>query len=452
MFASYNQTLAEKHAVATLRLIQTAWYQRLWGDRYRLITENMRKFENDKGGYRLGSSVGGLATGEGGMCIVIDDPLNAEDANSQTERDKVLRWWDETMPTRLNDQIQGAYVLIMQRLHADDLAGHIMAQAAEPWDWMVIPMRYDPAFASVRATSLDWRDPREEEGELLWPERWPEYVLNPLEVRLGPWATAAQHQQVPVPRGGGIIPEEWWQDYNSDSAREECGVAPQASGGLAFPPVSYVIVSVDTAYKEEEQNDWNACTAWGVWHNARGWPRVILMEAWRWRGPLLGERLEGQERIEAEAEARKPGEFPKHFGLTERVLDTARRRRADMILIEDKSRGVDLGREIGRLLRFGEMVVRLEVPKGDKVSRLNATVPLFADKMVWAPTEKAWAMMVISEVAQVPKGRWDDLADSASQALLYLRDGQLVRLSTEADEEEAERARFRSQPAPLYDV
>lgn len=408
MFASYSQSVAEGFSVATLRLIQSPWYQELWGDRFKLLSENMRQFENDKGGKRLATSTTGGGTGLGGIVLVVDDSLNAEDANSQLEREKVIRWWTETMPTRLNDQIYGVKIVIAQRLHADDICGYIMG-TSERWDWLVIPMRYEPGYASVRTTSLGWSDPRSEDGELLWEERWPLSVVQQLETDLGPWAAASQLQQVPVPRGGGIILEDWWQDYNPDSAREECGVAPMANGGLGFPPVSYVLVSIDTAYKEDEANDWNACTVWGVWHNSKGWPRAIMMEAWRWRGPLLGVRLEGQSRIEFEAKARRPGDFPKEWGLTERVLDTARRRRADMILIEDKSRGVDLGNEIRRLLRPGEMQVRLEIPLGDKVSRLNSTVPLFADKMIWAPLDRAWATMVVSEVAQVPKGRWDDL-------------------------------------------
>ena len=122
-----------------------------------------------------------------------------------------------------------------------------------------------------------------------------------------------------------------------------------------------------------------------------------------------------------------------------------------MILIEDKTRSVDLNREIQDQLRPGEMSVRLEPVVGDKVTRLHATVPLFADKMVWAP-EKAWAQEMIDEVAQVPKGRHDDRADTAAQALIYLRANHLVRLGTEADEEEAERARFRPMREAPYDV
>lgn len=453
MFASYSQTLAEKLSVATLRLIQSPWYQRYWGDRFRLVSENMRKFENDKGGYRLSTSAGGTATGEGGMVVVIDDPLNAIDANSQTERDNVIRWWDESLPTRLNNQIEGAYVVIMQRLHEDDLAGHIIRTAKEHWDWLVIPMRYELGWDELRTTSLGWTDPRTEQGELLCAERWPRHILDPMEARMGPWASGAQHQQTPVPRGGGIVQPEWWQLYDEESAKAECGVAPTAGLALAYPPLSYVVVSVDTAYKEGEQNDYNACSAWGVWHNSKGWPRVVMLEAWHWRGPLRALRLEGQERIEAEEaeRSRRPGTFPNHWGLAERVLDTARRRRADIILIEDKTRSVDLNNEIRDQLKPGEMTVRLEPVVGDKVTRLHATVPLFTDKMVWAP-DKAWAQLLIDEVSAVPKGRHDDLADTAAQALIYLRANHLVRLGTEADEEEQERARFRPMAQAPYDV
>jgi predicted phage terminase large subunit-like protein len=169
------------------------------------------RFENDKTGYRIATSVGGLGTGEGGDVIVVDDPHNVEEALSDVQREAALIWWGETMSTRLNDPKTGAKVIIMQRLHEGDLAGHVLERGG--YEHLMIPMEYERDRHC--ATSLGWEDPRVREEELLWPSRFTPEAVATLKRDLGPYGTAGQLQQRPAPRGGGYFKEDWLRWYET---------------------------------------------------------------------------------------------------------------------------------------------------------------------------------------------------------------------------------------------
>lgn len=436
LFSSYSQTLSEGSSRKTRRLIGSDWYRQRWGSRVELRddADTVRKFELTAGGYRLATSVDGTLTGEGGMIIVVDDPLNAKQANYRTVREAANLWWDEALPTRLDDPINGAKVVIMQRLHQDDLAGHIMDRdTGGEWTELCIPMEYDPARSFV--TTIGWQDPRTEAGELMCPARWPAAELATLKADLGPFGVSSQLQQSPSPRGGGIVQRDWWQLWPP--------TPPEDGHTVKYPPVSFVALSVDTALGQKEENDWNACTAWGVFHDDRHKlrPSALMMEAWRARLPL---------RAQASDEPLDEAEKRKRWGLTEKIIDTARRRKADIILIEDKTRSKDLHDELRRLLRPGECSILLLPVVMDKVARLHAVVSMFADGLIYAP-DRIWAEEVIDEVIRFPRGKWDDYCDTVSQALSWLRQNAMLRLATEPDPDE-ERARNFKLPRPVYDV
>lgn len=206
---SYAHSLSVRDNVKCRRLIESPWYQTLFGDRFKLTDDQNTKirYENDKGGYRLATSVGGTATGEGGSIVSIDDALSAAEAQSENARDAVNDWWDNTMSTRLNDPKTGAYVCTMQRLHEKDLVGHILEKApAGEWTHLCLPARFEADHPHVWA-----RDPRKEKGELLWPERIGENELKALETALGSYGAAGQLQQRPAPREGGLFKRRWFQ-------------------------------------------------------------------------------------------------------------------------------------------------------------------------------------------------------------------------------------------------
>jgi predicted phage terminase large subunit-like protein len=220
--ASYAAQLSIRDSVACRRLIESAWYQSLFSEAFTLTSDQNTKgrFENDRRGYRLSASVDGAATGEGGDRIVVDDPHNVKDTDSPTKREAVIRWWSKTMATRLNDPKRSAKVVVMQRIHEKDLSAHIVEEEThEEWEHLCLPARFEPSHpvrSPEEPTKLGWKDPRSDEGELLWPERFDEEAQAKIEKSLGTYGAAGQMQQRPHPEGGGIVKRHWFgivEDY-----------------------------------------------------------------------------------------------------------------------------------------------------------------------------------------------------------------------------------------------
>ena len=209
LFSSYAESLSIRDSVKCRRLMMSPRYQRLinkYQPDFKFVGDQNTKtrFENNFGGYRLATSVGGALTGEGGDIIVIDDAHNVMNVESDIQRTFVIDWWKEAMSTRLNDPKTGAYVLIMQRTHEEDLCGYVLKQDEESqeWCWLCIPARYEVGDNRGRSP-LTFTDPRTEENEPLWPERFDEQQLQRLEKNLDEYGSACQLQQRPVPRKGG---------------------------------------------------------------------------------------------------------------------------------------------------------------------------------------------------------------------------------------------------------
>jgi len=211
-FASYDQRLSTRDSVKCRALLSSSWYRRLFvlskdsqsneTERFTLKGDQNQKtyYETDVGGYRLATSVGGHGTGEHPDRVVVDDPHSVLQSESDTERQGVLDWWNLTMSTR--GVARGARrVIIMQRLHKEDLSGVVLDQGG--WEHICLPMRYEPN--RMVPTCLGWTDPRKEEGELLTPIQFDEEKVAKIEKQLGPYGTAGQLQQRPAPRVGGMF-------------------------------------------------------------------------------------------------------------------------------------------------------------------------------------------------------------------------------------------------------
>ena len=203
LFSSYAQSLAIRDAVKSRRLIQSPWYQRHFGTSFKLAgDQNVKsRYDNDKMGYRVSTSVGGTATGEGGDVVVVDDPHNVNEAESDVIRDGVLIWWDEVMSTRLNDPETGSKVIMMQRSHQDDLGGHVLAQGG--YVHLMLPMEFEPDRKCI--TEIGFKDPRTKENELLAPNRVGLNAVRDLKRAMGSYASVGQLQQRPTSRGGNMI-------------------------------------------------------------------------------------------------------------------------------------------------------------------------------------------------------------------------------------------------------
>ena len=428
------ENLSARDSRRMRELVTSEWYRARWGDRVSLARDQNEKlnFQNEAKGFRIATAITSL-TGIRGDRVIIDDPHSVDSAASEAQRETEVTTFLEAIPTRLNDPVRSAIVVIMQRLHEDDVSGVILDRELG-YDHICLPMRYDETRPCV--TMLGVEDPRSEPGELLFPARFPATVVDRDEATMGPYATAGQFQQQPTPRGGGVIKVDWWQPWDDAS----------------YPPMDLVVASLDTAYTTKQENDFSALTVWGVFSSdsliaqatnvarrdgegfssvqrvyQEGVPRVMLMAGW-------------QERLE----------LP---DLVEKVAATCRRMRVDKLLIESKAAGISVSQELRRLYGHEDWAVQLINPGAiDKLARLYSVQHLFSEGMVYAP-DRHWADTVIRQCEVFPKGKHDDLVDTVSQALRHLRDLGVLSRSAERLAEVEEGMMHRGvAPQPLYPV
>lgn len=431
--ASYGHTLSLMSANRSRRLILSPWYQQHWGDRvvFRADQNTKGQYETTAGGSRQATSVGGGLLGLGGDILIADDLNNTEQVESEAERENVKTFWSEFSSTRLNDPRRSAIIVVQQRLHELDNSGLIL-DSGDDWVHLCIPMRYDASrsYHTIKLPQYEgedvWDDPRTEEGELMWPERFDEKAVQRLERELGPYMAAGRLQQLPVPKGGGILQSAWWQLWDAEAARAYG--REWHDGRKEFPDFELVVASLDTAYGEKEENDFSALTVWGIFIDKNKNRRAMLAYAWDVRKPLHGKVTEAlPNEPKPVFEARKK----ENMGLVELVADTCRRYGVRRLLIEDKTRGRDVAQEISRLYARENYGVELINPVRDKVSRAHSVVPMFTDNGVWAPNTR-WADKVISQCASFPKGTHDDLVDSVTQFFNWARENGILIRADEA--------------------
>lgn len=428
------ENLSARDSRRMRQLITSDWYKDRWGDRVSLARDQNEKlnFVNNATGFRIATAITSL-TGIRGDRVIIDDPHSVDSAASDTQRESEVTTFLEAIPSRLNNPTSSAIVVVMQRLHEEDVSGVILDKNLG-YDHIMLPMRFDPTRAFP--TALGAEDPRDEDGELLFPERFPLEVVDRDERAMGPYATAGQFQQSPEPRGGGVIKRDWWQLWEDGT----------------FPPFDYVIASVDTAYTEKTENDYSAMTVWGVFSSetvarptkaisrdgtlydaamasvreySEQHPKLMLMSAWQERLPL--------------------------HQLVNKIASTCRSMRVDKLLVEGKASGLSVAQEMRRLYGHEDFAVQIIDPKSqDKLARLYSVQHLFAEGLIFAPDRK-WADMVITQCTQFPKAKHDDLVDTVSQALRFLRSTGLIIRPEENVAAIEDSMRFKgAPPAPLY--
>jgi predicted phage terminase large subunit-like protein len=432
--ASHNIDLGLRDSIRMRRLITSEWYQERWGDRVILTSDQNSKavFENTASGWRR-TLASGAVTGHRGSRILIDDPHSVVGANSDAERETVNTWFQEAVPTRLEDPRRSAIVVIMQRLHEHDVSGVIL-DGNMGYDHVMIPMEYDPDRACT--TKLGYEDPRTERDELYFPARFPRDVVDRDKRIMGNYAASAQFQQSPVPRGGGIIKDADWQLW----------LPPE------YPPLDFVLASLDTAYTEKTSNDCSALTVWGVFSGRHEERSTRLVD--RYGRPYAEARSGGIEGMSKVVLMYAFAERLELHALVKRVAETCKAMKVDRLLIESKASGISVAQEMRRLYGHERWAVHLINPGAqDKMARLYSVQHLFSEGMIFAP-DKKWAEEVIRQVASFPKAKFDDLVDATSQAIRHLRDtGLLIR----ADERLAELADSMDYanirtPKPLYDA
>ena len=435
--ASHSLDLAIRDSLRMRRLVTSEWYQGHWGDVVKITGDQnaKAKFETTATGFRQACAFTGI-TGYRGDRVIVDDPHSVDDANSDAKRETTTTLFKEAVTSRLNNPDESAIVVVMQRLHEQDVSGVILENDMG-YDHIMLPMRFDPSRACV--TRMGYADPREIDGELLFEDRFPQHVVDRDEAAMGPYATAGQYAQSPEPRGGGIVKDSWWKLWD----RHE------------YPGIEYIVASLDTAYTTKAENDPSALTIWGVFsapgetsttRSVDRYGRTIeiatsyqsealgatskVMMMYAWQGKLtIGD-------------------------LVVKVEEICTRMRVDLLLIENKAAGHSVAQEIRRVFNSASFAVQMYDPKTlDKVARLYSIQHIFSEGMVYAPN-KDWAEMVIRQVSSFPRGKHDDLVDTVSMGLKHLRDvGMLTRAPERlAEIEDSKVFHGNKSSAPLYNI
>jgi predicted phage terminase large subunit-like protein len=369
--ASYGQSLADKLSLDCRNLMNSRFYRRTFPTRLAPYKQSLQEFATSQKGSRLATSVQGVLTGRGAGYLILDDVLRPDEALSESQRKAVNDWYDHTLYSRLNNKQTGC-IIIMQRLHEDDLVGHVLEQ--EDWEVLRLPAiaEEDEAYEieSIFGSKIFYRVA----GEVLDPIREPLHVLDRIRKSIGSYNFAGQYQQSPSPLGGGMVKQEWFQRYTP-------GAEPRK--------FDLVIQSWDTANKDTELADPSVCTTWGKRGN-----RIYLLN-------VYCRRVDYPDLKRAIKEQR--ARFP-----------------PDVILIEDKASGTQLVQE---LIREGVYGVTRYVPKDHKIMRLHSVTSVIENGYVYLPTEASWLDSYLREMLTFPKGKNDDQVDSTSQALDWIKQG-----------------------------
>lgn len=387
---SYSAMLSKKHNINRRDIIKSPWYQRNWGDSFTLKSDmdTQMKFENDKMGFMYATSVGGTLTGEGGDYIIVDDPHNPQQAQSDAERETALEFFRTTLPTRLNDKKKGAIVVVMQRLHEDDISGHCLKEGG--YTHLCLPGIAEERQIITFPVSL--RQIVREEGDPLWPEREDIKELAAMKKVLGSYGFSGQYQQSPSPSEGGTFKKWWWRYWKPKGSNFPPVTVKDASGNtynidaIELPDkLDRKLQSWDLAFKKKEDTDFISGQAWG---NCGASIFMLDRVSDRWS-----------------------------FTETLKAIEAFSKKHADIILklIEDKANGPAV---IDMLHHIIGGIVPVE-PEGSKEARAEAVTPIVESGNVYLPHPMLydWVNDVIDQCAKFPKVTHDDDVDAMSQAL-----------------------------------
>jgi predicted phage terminase large subunit-like protein len=371
--ASYGQDLANKHAIDCRAVLSSGFYRSIFPTRLSPQRQAVHEFMTTQKGVRLATSVGGVLTGRGADFIIIDDPLKPDEALSETQRNAVNAWHDHTLYSRLNDKKTGCIILIMQRLHEDDLVGHVLGQGNN-WKVLRFPAIAEEDETYAIQTSLGPQRFQRRVGEALHPERESLEILQNIRETQGEYHFAGQYQQAPAPLGGGMVKAGWFKSYTANELP---------------PKFEMVFQSWDTANKPTELSDYSVCTTWGVKDK-----HIYLLH-------VLRRRMD----------------YP---ALKRAVAEQAQAFHPKEIIIEDKASGTQLIQELIYERVHG---IRRYEPTMDKIMRLHNVSSTIENGFVHLPEKAEWLPEYLHELTTFPKGKYDDQADSTSQALDWVRQG-----------------------------
>jgi predicted phage terminase large subunit-like protein len=368
---SYSSELSKAHANDFRMVVNDALYQAVFPN-MRVKRDTDREITTTARGKRYATSLEGTLTGLGGNLFIIDDPLKLGDAQSKVIREKSIEWYRSTLVTRPDDKKAARIVVVMQRVHEEDLVGYLLQEGG--FDVLNLP-----AIALRHASYLTGPNTSYFRGsrEILHPEHEPAEVLLDLRRKMGSMQFSAQYQQTPVPAEGTFIKRKWLKSYSASE--------------ISFQPGDRLVMSWDIALSETETGDSSA----GVVLLNRGDKFYVLEVA--------------------------KGQFP--FGrLVAKILDMCKRYNRFILLIEESP--ISLG--LIQQLRENNLNVVTVKPTKDKQARVIAQTGLMEGGSVLFPQRAEWLDAFISELLSFPGGRHDDQVDALVQGLAYQR-GQWLR-------------------------
>jgi predicted phage terminase large subunit-like protein len=399
---SNAENLAIQLAADSKEIIGSDWYQKNWGwkdeygtrEEYRGNYVEIHKAKKAKtlygttlGGKRQPLGIQSMTTGKGGDFIICDDLHDASEAKTATPlvRENVCSNFSEVIKTRLNMDTgpqRSRTIMIQQRIHPEDVVGDILEREPNKWEILCLPAEYNPK--SKCFTGLGFEDPRTEDGESLNPKIWTPEVIADRKLNLGPIAYAAQYDQNPVPRSGGIVKIDDFRTYEELPPMDQCIMAMQ---------------SWDTAQKKsKETHSFWACTTW---------LKFLIDESYRYyMVDMFEERMDYPDgKAQVKYMAKERFTFP-----------------IDLVLIEDKATGIPLIQELplDKVMR-GTFVVGM-CPEADKESRMRIENLAIRSGQVWLPLHADWTHDFYKAIASFPGGRRGDIIDSFSMALAYFRE------------------------------
>ncbi len=363
--ASYSDAIAGKLAFDFRRVVNAAWYKRIFPGLH-IDKDTEAETSTTAGGFRLTTSVGGSLTGRGGDIIIVDDPLNASETDSKTSRERVNDWFRSALLSRLDNPTLGTILIVMQRLHMDDLSGILLAQGG--WKHLSLPAiaPEDRTIALGRNRTFTWRG-----GQSLHPERLPLSYLASTKSDIGSAAFSAQYLQNPIPAEGNLLKQAWLRYVNA---------VPQRQQG------DQIVQSWDTAYKIKETNDYSV----GLTFLIRGKNEVYLLD-------VVRERLE-------------------FAPLKDRIIREADKWQATAVLIEEQASGTSLI----QYLRSQVRGLRGIKPEKDKYTRAAAITPLLEGAILHLPRGAHWQIDFQEEYLAFPHARHDDQVDALTQFLGWI--------------------------------
>ena len=359
--ASYSKRLATANAYDIRAMMQHETYRAIFP--WLALQDDSKakdEFRTSHGGIVYATGAEGTITGYGagkmrdgfGGAIIIDDPHKAGEATSPIMRQNVIDWYQTTIQSRLNKP-DTPIIVIMQRLHEDDLSGWLLnGGSGEKWESLVIPAR-NP------------------DGSSFWPEQFPPDMLDRLE-QSSPYVFAGQYMQRPSPLGGGIFKDEWWRFYD------------------AVPPLKWRAIYADTAQKTKEQNDYSVFQCWG--QTQTGQIVMLDMVRGKWEAPEL--------------ETMARAFWNKHKAASDKGPLRA-------FKVEDKVSGTGL---IQKLKREGIPIIPIQ-RNVDKVTRAFDAAPYIQSGNVYIMSNIDHLVDFMSEASVFPNGTHDDMIDAAMSAI-----------------------------------